>query len=115
MRSFDYERGEILVAPFLPGDLMTLDITELMLIQSGAYVASDMSLDIDSKWGGSKSFFGTGGGLFMLRSQGKGKMVLSSYGAIHEISLAEGESYTIDTGHLHYLKQCNLKPVPWEV
>jgi len=92
--------GEILVAPGLPGDLMTLDITEPMLVQSGAYVASDISLEIDSKWGGSKSFFGTGGGLFMLRAQGRGQMVVSSYGAIHEITLAAGQSYTIDTGHL---------------
>jgi uncharacterized protein (TIGR00266 family) len=92
--------GEILVAPSLPGDLMTIDITEPMLVQSGAYVASDISLEIDSKWGGSKSFFGTGGGLFMLRSQGRGKMVVSAYGAIHEITLAAGESYTIDTGHI---------------
>ena len=92
--------GEVLVAPSLPGDLLTLDITEPMLVQSGAYVASDMGIEIDSKWGGSKSFFGTGGGLFMLRSQGTGKMVVSSYGAIHEITLAAGESYTIDTGHL---------------
>lgn len=97
--------GEVLVAPSLPGDLITLDITEPMLVQSGAYVASDMGIEIDSKWGGSKSFFGTGGGLIMLRAQGGGKMVVSSYGAIHEISLAAGQSYTIDTGHLVALSE----------
>ncbi|MBN4000667.1 TIGR00266 family protein [Nostoc sp. LPT] len=96
--------GEVLVAPSLPGDLLTLDITEPMLVQAGAYVASDMSIEIDSKWGGSKSFFGTGG-FFMLRVQGNGKMIVSSYGAIHEITLAAGESYTIDTGHLVALSE----------
>lgn len=109
--------GEVLVAPSLPGDLLTLDITEPMLVQSGAYVASDMGIEIDSKWGGSKSFFGTGGGLFMLRSQGRGKMVVSSYGAIHEITLAAGESYTIDTGHLIALPEAMpyelLLPTSW--
>ncbi|MBI4782999.1 MAG: TIGR00266 family protein [Oscillatoriophycideae cyanobacterium NC_groundwater_1537_Pr4_S-0.65um_50_18] len=92
--------GDILVAPSLPGDLMTLAITEPMLVQSGAYVASDMGVEIDSKWGGSKSFFGTGGGFFMLRAQGQGQLIVSSYGALHQITLAAGESYTLDTGHL---------------
>jgi len=92
--------GEVLVAPSLPGDLTTLDIKEPMLVQSGAYVASDIGIELDSKWGGSKSFFGTGGGLFMLRAQGQGQMVVSSYGAIHEITLEAGQSYTLDTGHL---------------
>jgi uncharacterized protein (TIGR00266 family) len=92
--------GEVLVAPSLPGDLTTLDITAPMLVQSGAYVASDIGIEVDSKWGGSKSFFGTGGGLFMLRAQGQGQMVVSSYGAIHEITLEAGQSFTIDTGHL---------------
>jgi len=92
--------GNVLVAPSLPGDLKILDITEPMLIQSGSYVASELSLDIDSKWGGSKSFFGTGGGLFMLKAAGRGQMIISAYGAIHAMTLAPGETYTIDTGHL---------------
>ncbi|MGB5975217.1 MAG: TIGR00266 family protein [Nodosilinea sp.] len=92
--------GNLLVAPSLPGDLTVLEITEPMLIQSGAYVASEIGLDIDSKWGGSKSFFGTGGGLFMLKTEGTGQMIVSSYGAIHQMTLAPGELYTIDTGHL---------------
>lgn len=41
----------------------------------------------------------------MLRAQGSGKMVVSSYGAIHEITLASGESYTIDSGHLVALSE----------
>lgn len=92
--------GSLLVAPSLPGDLKVLDITEPMLVQSGSYVAAETALNLDSKWGGSKSFFGTGGGLFMLKAEGRGQMIVSSYGAIHEMTLAPGESYTIDTGHL---------------
>jgi uncharacterized protein (TIGR00266 family) len=97
--------GEVLVAPSLPGDLQVLTLTEPMLVQSGAYVASDIDIDLDSKWGGSKSFFGTGGGLFMLRAEGRGQIIVSSYGAIHEITLGPGESYTIDTGHLVALSE----------
>lgn len=97
--------GEVLVAPSLPGDLKVLDISEPMLLQSGSYVASDIGIALDSRWGGSKSFFGTGGGLFMLRADGRGQIVVSSYGAIHEITLAPGESYTVDTGHLIALSE----------
>lgn len=97
--------GEVMVAPSLAGDLRVLTLTEPMLVQSGAYVASDINVELDSKWGGSKSFFGTGGGLFMLRAEGRGQMVVSSYGAIHEITLGVGESYTIDTGHLVALSE----------
>lgn len=97
--------GEVLVAPSLPGDLKVLDMSEPMLLQSGCYVASDMGIALDSKWGGSKSFFGTGGGLFMLRAEGQGQIVVSSYGAIHEITLDRGESYTVDTGHLVALSE----------
>jgi uncharacterized protein (TIGR00266 family) len=85
--------------------LNVLTITEPMLIQSGAYVASDVTIDLDTKWGGSKSFFGTGGGLFMLRAEGQGQVVVSSYGAIHEVTLAPGESFTLDTGHLVALSE----------
>lgn len=97
--------GEVLVAPSLPGDLITLEITKPMLVQSGAYFASDVGIEVDFKWGGSKSFFGTGGGLIMLHAQGRGKMVVSSYGAIHEITLAAGKSYTINSGHLVALSE----------
>lgn len=33
-------------------------------------------------------------------AMGGGQMVVSSYGAIHEITLAAGQSFTVDTGHL---------------
>lgn len=36
----------------------------------------------------------------MLRCSGTGTLILSSYGAIHELSLSAGETYTVDTGHL---------------
>lgn len=92
--------GEISVAPPLPGDLFTLDLqNESLLVQSGAYVASQTSIQVDTKWGGAKTFFASEG-LIMLRAQGSGKLVLSSFGAIHEMNLAGGQRYTVDTGHL---------------
>lgn len=92
--------GEVTVAPSLPGDLFVLDLkNETVLVQSGSYVASEMGITLDTKWGGAKTFFASEG-LIMLRASGTGKMLLSSFGAIHEVNLGAGETYTVDTGHL---------------
>ena len=92
--------GQVTVAPALPGDLYLVDLQdESMLVQSGSYVASSDSVAVDTKWGGAKTFFASEG-LIMLRVSGRGMTILSSYGAIHEILLGAGESYTVDTGHL---------------
>lgn len=92
--------GEISVAPALPGDLFVLDLqNESLLVQSGSYVASETGIQVDTKWGGAKTFFASEG-LIMLRAQGQGKLLLSSFGAIHEMNLQPGQAYTVDTGHL---------------
>lgn len=92
--------GEITLAPALPGDLAVLDLTgETLMVQSGSYVASSQGVNIDTKWGGAKTFFASEG-LIMLKCSGTGTLILSSYGAIHEMELAAGETQTVDTGHL---------------
>ena len=57
-----------------------------------------MGVNIDTKWGGAKTFFASEG-LILLKATGNGKLILSSYGAIHEINLAAGEKHIVDTGH----------------
>jgi uncharacterized protein (TIGR00266 family) len=93
--------GEITLAPSLMGDMRTLEIGEGrdMLLASGAYVASEAGVSMDASWGGAKGFFG-GGGLVLLRVSGRGKVIICSYGAIFERTLAAGESYVVDTGHI---------------
>jgi uncharacterized protein (TIGR00266 family) len=92
--------GEILLAPALPGDMAVRELQgEVLLVQSGSYVASSEGIELDTKWGGAKTFFAREG-LFMLRASGNGTLLLSSYGAIHEMDLAGTETYTVDTGHL---------------
>jgi uncharacterized protein (TIGR00266 family) len=92
--------GRVTVAPALPGDMLEVDMqSEHLMVQSGSYVASAMGIEVDTKWSGAKTFFASEG-LIMLRARGKGKLLLSSYGAIHEETLAEGQKLTVDTGHL---------------
>ena len=92
--------GELNVAPSLPGDMAALNLTgETLLVQSGSFVACEKTITLDTAWGGAKTFFASEG-LIMLRASGTGQLILSSYGAIHEMELAAGQHYIIDTGHL---------------
>ena len=91
--------AELWLAPPLAGDVVAWPINGTLFVQSGSYLASSMGLEVDSKWGGSKTFFSREG-LFMLRISGQGDVVLSSYGAIHAIDLQPGQTYTVDTGHM---------------
>jgi uncharacterized protein (TIGR00266 family) len=91
--------GEIVVAPPLPGDMLNLRLNGSLMVQSGSYVASETQVTIDTKWGGAKTFFASEG-LIMLRASGQGQLLVSSYGAIHDMELAAGQRYTVDSGHL---------------
>lgn len=92
--------GEVVVAPPLPGDIVTWSLEdEVVYLQSGSYLASPESVDVDSKWGGSKTFFSREG-LIMLQCRGSGDLLVSSYGAIQAMDLGPGEVYIVDTGHM---------------
>ena len=96
----DETGGELMLAPSLPGDMAVFELNNHELkVQSGSFVAAAIDIDVDTQWGGARTFFG-GEGLFMLRCAGTGTLVVSSYGAIHHIPLADGQTYTVDTGHL---------------
>lgn len=92
--------GEVTFAPGAPGDIAAIEMSnQMFLVQSSSYMAGDASLNVDTKWGGAKSFFG-GEGLFVLQVTGTGLLLVSSYGAIHRKMLQPGERYVVDTGHL---------------
>lgn len=90
----------VIVAAALPGDVIIWPLQgEEVYLQSGSFLAAPGSIDIDSKWGGAKTFFSKEG-LFMLKCAGVGDLVVSSYGAIHAVDLQPGQTYTVDTGHM---------------
>lgn len=92
--------GEVILAPTLPGDVSKLTLEgDTYYVQSGSYLASAETVELDTRWTGARTFF-SGEGLIMLSCTGSGELLISSYGAIHEINLGEGEKTTVDTGHL---------------
>jgi len=92
--------AHVVFAPALPGDIVNWELDgRTVYLQSGSYLASSQAIDIDSKWGGSKTFFSREG-LFMLKCTGTGNLLVSSYGAIATVDLADTESYVVDSGHM---------------
>lgn len=92
--------GEVTVAPALPGDVAHIVLTgETILVQSGSYLASAEGITVDTKWSGARGFF-SGEGLFLLKIAGRGDLLISSYGGIHEINLSVGQRYIVDTSHI---------------
>jgi uncharacterized protein (TIGR00266 family) len=93
--------GIVAVAPALPGDmaLVPMSGSGSLLVQSGSWIASDPAIDVDSKWGGGKTFF-SGEGLILLKCSGQGDLLVSAYGAIRSHELTADEKITLDTGHV---------------
>ena len=92
--------GEVTLASGAPGDIAGVEMNgRTLFVQSSSYLAGDTSLQVETKFGGVRSFMG-GEGLFLLQVTGTGVLLVSSFGSIHRKRLAPGEKYVIDSGHL---------------
>lgn len=91
--------GEISIAPPAPGDMDHLYLNnETVYLQNSAYVASDPSLSVESKWQGLTKAFFSGESFFLIRVSGQGDLWFNSYGGIMAIDVKD--SYVVDTGHI---------------
>lgn len=100
LNHFDASAGsaEVWLGSSLAGDMQDFDLDEQnLIVQSGAFVCCDEGIDIDMGWQGFKTLF-SGEALFWLNLSGKGKLVLSSFGAIYPVAV-DGE-YIVDSGHI---------------
>ncbi len=91
--------GEIGIAPGTPGDLAhyRIDTDKTLYLQSGSFVASANTVNLDLKWQGMKGFF-NGEGLFLARCHGYGDLWFNTYGGLIEIDV--NGDYVVDTGHI---------------
>ena len=90
--------AQLFLAPTLNGDMFVhqLDNSSL-IVQSGSYMASEPSIEIDFNWQGMKSLF-SGESMFWLNLNGSGKVLINSFGCIYPVDV-DG-TYIVDTGHI---------------
>lgn len=93
--------GEVLFATPLCGDMIVLPMTpQGYIVQSSSFVASSPEVQVNTKWGGARTFFG-GEGLFTLQvttQTPNNMLIVGAFGGIQEIQ-CDGRMI-IDTGHL---------------
>lgn len=92
--------GTVTLAPPAPGDVRARFLNnETMYAESGAYLASEPNVQVDTSFQGAKKFF-TSGDVYLLELSGTGTVFFDSYGAMRKIELEQGEQHNVDTDHI---------------
>ena len=95
----DHTSGSIGIAPGSPGDIEHVHLDgETIYLQSTAFVASSMDVQVETKYQGLFKGFFSGESLFLIKCSGHGDLWFNTYGAIIPIDVEDG--YVIDTGHI---------------
>ena len=96
--------GWISMAPSAPGDIKTFDLSpgESFYMQGGAFMASEVNVEVSTKFQGAKSLFSREGAFFLKAEAADvpGKVFYCSYGAIKEIVVTPDKPIKIDNGHV---------------
>ena len=96
--------GWISMAPSAPGDIKTFDLSpgESFYMQGGAFMASEVNVEVSTKFQGAKSLFSREGAFFLKAEAADvpGKVFYCSYGAIKEIEVTPDKPIKIDNGHV---------------
>lgn len=87
--------GLVGLVPGQPGTIVPVQMDSEIFMERGAYLASDPTVTLDSKFAGLKGLFAEG--LFILKAGGTGTLFFSGYGDVTEI-MVEGE-YIVDNGY----------------
>lgn len=101
INEFTAEGGnaEICIAPSTFGDMEHLYLdNENVYLQNSGFLASSLTINVETKWQGFMKGFFSGEGLFLIRCSGHGDLWFNSFGGIMPIDI-DGE-YIVDTGHI---------------
>lgn len=95
----DGRNGEVGIAPALPGrvHLIPMDGTVTWLCTGGSYLASESTLDVDTKFQGLKGLV-SGENMLFIQVRGHGQLVVSAFGRIVELEVKH--KLIVDTGHV---------------
>ncbi|MCH2038889.1 MAG: TIGR00266 family protein [Rickettsiales bacterium] len=91
--------GSINFVPGIAGDIYHHHIdNEIIYLQSGAFLAAGMGVELETKWQGAVKGFFSGAGLFLIRCSGTGDVFFNSYGGIMPIDV--NGTHVVDTNHI---------------
>ena len=94
--------AKITLAPETAGTIKALKIgEEQWCLNTGAFLASDGDVQyIMERQKLDHALFGGTGGLFIMKTQGSGTMLVSGYGDIVEVELDGSEEFIVDNNHV---------------
>ena len=83
------------------GEIRSLEISDgaRFFIGSGGFLACTPAVQLGLEYAGVKGWMATRG-LFLMRTEGEGLIFVSSYGALVEQTLAEGERFVLDNRYI---------------
>lgn len=93
---------EVLLAPRRLGNIHIYPLgkrEENLLVTVDAFLGAEENVNLETAWRGASTFQMTSG-LQMLRCSGDGRLLVSSFGAVHTVELKDGETFLVDRGHL---------------
>jgi len=94
--------GEVMLASAYPGEIQVLELdgSEEYILQKDGFLAAEESIEISTKAQNLTKGLFSGEGFFVMRISGVGKVAISTYGGLHKLSIALGETRIIDNSHM---------------
>jgi uncharacterized protein (TIGR00266 family) len=96
------QQGEIAIASNVPGSIMQLDVGEKQYrINDYAFLAMDSEVNYTmQRQNLGKAVFGRSGGLYVMTTEGRGHLLVNSFGSIKAIQLNNARNFSVDNGHV---------------
>lgn len=100
--------GKVLFAHSAFGSIadVELDGTYGLRVRRDGFLAAEESIELDTAMQNLVKGVVSGEGFFVLNVKGKGVVFLSAFGAVHQVTLEDGEEAIIDNGHLVAWPDC---------
>lgn len=91
----------VAIAPRYPGDVAVLEVRPgaELAITSGSLLAHTGAVELDVRFAGVREFL-LKEGVTVVAATGDGQVLIGSYGALQCVTLGDGETLVVDTGHL---------------
>jgi uncharacterized protein (TIGR00266 family) len=94
--------GQVAIAPASPGTIVQLDVGAVHYrLNDSVFLAMESSVNyVMERQKLGKAVFAGQGGLFVMSTEGTGRLLVNAFGSIKEINLENSPGFTVDNGHV---------------